>query len=131
MELQIVDYYNSEPHNINIIEKLLKEIFTDHVGVKDAVHFIKVSWSPKDIEKGSQRYSFCATSDDYLRIAKTIMNDFHSDTCIGDYLLLILKPVKSLKVGLTVRQVVLAAVSLKSQVVVTLHADLQKQNAIK
>lgn len=67
-------------------EKLLKEIFTDHVGVKDAVHFIKVSWSPKDIEKGSQRYSFFATSDDYLRIAKTIMNDFHSDTCIGDYL---------------------------------------------
>ena len=67
-------------------EKLLKEIFTDHVGVKDSVHFIKVSWSPKDIEKGSQRYSFFATSDDYLRIAKTIMNDFHSDTCIGDYL---------------------------------------------
>ena len=67
-------------------EKLLKEIFTDHVGVKDTVHFVKVSWSPKDVAKGSQRYSFFATSEDYLRIAKTIMNDYHSDSCIGDYL---------------------------------------------
>ena len=67
-------------------EKLLKEIFTDHVGVKDTVHFMKVSWSSKDIAKGSQRYSFFATSEDYLRIAKTIMNDYHSDSCIGDYL---------------------------------------------
>jgi CubicO group peptidase (beta-lactamase class C family) len=67
-------------------EKLLKEIFTDHVGVKDMVHFAKVSWSPKDIEKGSQRYTFFATSEDYLRVAKTIMDDYHSETCIGDYL---------------------------------------------
>tara|TARA_B100000315_G_C14497445_1_gene550719 strand:- start:42 stop:1178 length:1137 start_codon:yes stop_codon:yes gene_type:complete len=67
-------------------EKLLKEIFTDHVGVKDTVHFIKVSWSPKDVKKGSQRYTFFATSEDYLRIAKTIYDDYHSDSCIGDYL---------------------------------------------
>ena len=67
-------------------EKLLKEIFTDHVGVKDTVHFIKVSWSPKDVAKGSQRYTFFATSEDYLRIAKTIYDDYHSDSCIGDYL---------------------------------------------
>lgn len=67
-------------------EKLLKDIFTDHVGVKDAVHFMKVSWSQKDIEKGSQRYTFFATSEDYLRIAKTIMKDYKSDSCIGDYL---------------------------------------------
>jgi len=70
-------------------EKLLKEIFTDHVGVKDTVHFIKVSWSPKDVVKGSQRYTFFATSEDYLRIAKTIMNDYKSDSCIGDYLRMI------------------------------------------
>ena len=50
------------------------------------VHFAKVSWSPKDIEKGSQRYTFFATSEDYLRVAKTIMDDYHSETCIGDYL---------------------------------------------
>ena len=67
-------------------EKLLKEIFTDHVGVKDTVHFMKVSWSPKDVAKGSQRYSFFATSEDYLRIAKTIYDDYNSDSCIGDYL---------------------------------------------
>ena len=67
-------------------EKLLKEIFADHVGIKDTFHFMKVSWSPKDVVKGSQRYGFFATSEDYLRIAKTIMNDYHSDSCIGDYL---------------------------------------------
>ena len=53
------------------------------------VHFIKVSWSPKDVVKGSQRYTFFATSEDYLRIAKTIMNDYKSDSCIGDYLRMI------------------------------------------
>jgi CubicO group peptidase (beta-lactamase class C family) len=67
-------------------EKLLKKIFADHVGIKDTFHFMKVSWSPKDVVKGSQRYSFFATSEDYLRIAKTIMNDYNSDSCIGDYL---------------------------------------------
>ena len=67
-------------------EKLLKEIFTDHVGVKDNVHFMKVSWSPKDVVKGSQRYSFFATAEDYIRIGKTLYNDYNSDSCIGDYL---------------------------------------------
>jgi CubicO group peptidase (beta-lactamase class C family) len=67
-------------------EKLLKEIFTDHVGVKDTVHFMKVSWSSKDIAKGSQRYTFFATAEDYIRIGKTLYNDYNSDSCIGDYL---------------------------------------------
>ncbi|MDA8851390.1 serine hydrolase [Candidatus Pelagibacter sp.] len=83
-------------------EKLLKEIFTDHVGVKDTVYFDKVKgervrkqiysynenqWKwVSNPEHGSQRYTFFATSEDYLRIAKTIMNDYHSDSCIGDYL---------------------------------------------
>ena len=67
-------------------EKLLKEIFTDHVGVKDDVHFVKVSWSKQDVDKGVSRYSFYAKSEDYLRIANTIIKDFNSDTCIGDYL---------------------------------------------
>jgi len=68
-------------------EKLLKEIFTDHVGVKDTVHFMKVSVGyTQDVDQGVSRYSFFATSEDYLRIAKTIMNDYHSDSCIGDYL---------------------------------------------
>ena len=37
-------------------------------------------------EHGNQRYTFWAKSEDYLRVAKTIMNDYHSDSCIGDYL---------------------------------------------
>ena len=86
MSTQVAINYVINKVGIENYKKLLKEIFTDHVGVKDTVHFMKVSWSPKDIIKGSQRYSFFATSEDYLRIAKTIMNDYHSDSCIGDYL---------------------------------------------
>ena len=67
-------------------ETLIKDIFTYHVGVNDAVHFINFSSSPKDIEKGSQRYTFFATSEYYLRVATTIMDDYHSDSCIGNYL---------------------------------------------
>jgi len=67
-------------------EKVLKEIFTDHVGVKNDVHFAKISFSKNDVAKGSQRYTFFATSEDYLRIAKTIYDDYNSDSCIGDYL---------------------------------------------
>ena len=75
-------------HKVSIdnYQKLLTEIFTNHAGVKDTVHFMQVSWSPKDIQYGSARYTFFATSEDYLRVAKTIMNDYHSDSCIGDYL---------------------------------------------
>ena len=67
-------------------EKLLEQIFTDHVGVKNDVHFNKVSWSKADADYGVSRYTFFATAEDYLRIANTIIKDFNSDTCIGDYL---------------------------------------------
>ena len=86
MSTQVAINYVIHKVGIDNYQKLLTEIFTDHVGVKDTVHFMKVSWSPKDIIKGSQRYTFFATSEDYLRVAKTIMNDYHSDSCIGDYL---------------------------------------------
>ena len=36
--------------------------------------------------KGSGRYSFYATRYDYLRIAKTIMDDWNNNTCAGKYL---------------------------------------------
>lgn len=45
MESQIVDYYNSEPHNINIIEKLLKEINKLEEQLKyknDSIHKYKI-----------------------------------------------------------------------------------------
>ena len=36
--------------------------------------------------QGSGRYSFYATRYDYLRIAKTIMDDWNNNTCAGKYL---------------------------------------------
>ena len=86
MSTHVAINYAIHKVGIDNYQKLLTEIFTNHAGVKDTVHFMKVSWSPKDIIKGSQRYTFFATSEDYLRVAKTIMNDYHSDSCIGDYL---------------------------------------------
>ena len=86
MSTQVAINYVIHKVGIDNYQKLLTEIFTDHVGVKNTIHFSKTSWSPKDIQYGSQRYTFFATSEDYLRVAKTIMNDYHSDSCIGDYL---------------------------------------------
>lgn len=75
-------------HKIGVdnYEKFLSEIFTDHVGVKNKVHFQKVSWSKQDDDKGNSRYTFFATAEDYIRIANTLVKDYNSDTCIGDYL---------------------------------------------
>ena len=75
-------------HKIGVdnYEKFLSEIFTDHVGVKDTVHFQKISWSKQDDDKGNSRYTFFATAEDYIRIANTLVKDYNSDTCIGDYL---------------------------------------------
>jgi CubicO group peptidase (beta-lactamase class C family) len=67
-------------------QKLLKEIFTNHVKVKDDIHFGKISSSARDVKYGSSRYTFFATAEDYLRIANTIIQDYNSDTCIGNYL---------------------------------------------
>ena len=63
-------------------DDILDKVFNDHVKVKNNVYFTKTQ---KGIGQ-SARYSFYADRYDYLRIAKTIMNDWHSDTCIGDYL---------------------------------------------
>lgn len=86
MSTQVAINYVIHKIGADNYENFLTEIFTDHVGVKNNIHFYKTSWSPKDIQYGSQRYTFFATSEDYLRVAKTIMNDYHSDSCIGDYL---------------------------------------------
>ena len=71
-------------------EKLLHKVFNEHVKVKNSVYFVK---TPKvgRYEKligyeQSGRYSFYATRYDYLRIAKTIMEDWNNDTCAGKYL---------------------------------------------
>ena len=70
--------------------KLLHKVFNEHVKVKNSVYFVK---TPKvgRYEKlvgyeQTGRYSFYATRYDYLRIAKTIMEDWNNDTCAGKYL---------------------------------------------
>ena len=64
-------------------EKLLHKVFNEHVKVKDNVYFHQTEQYPL---KGSGRYSFYATRYDYLRIAKTIMDDWNNNTCAGKYL---------------------------------------------
>ena len=71
-------------------QKLLNKVFDEHVKVKNSVYFTK---TPKvgRYEKlvgyeQTLRYSFYATRYDYLRIAKTIMEDWNNDTCVGKYL---------------------------------------------
>ena len=71
-------------------QKLLNKVFDEHVKVKNSVYFTK---TPKvgRYEKlvgyeQTVRYSFYATRYDYLRIAKTIMEDWNNDTCVGKYL---------------------------------------------
>mgnify|MGYP001042410121 CR=1 FL=1 len=63
-------------------DDILNKVFTDHVKVKNNVYFTKTNKG----QGQSSRYSFYADRYDYLRIARTIMNDWHSDTCIGNYL---------------------------------------------
>ena len=71
-------------------QKLLNKVFNEHVKVKNSVYFTK---TPKvgRYEKlvgyeQTGRYSFYATRYDYLRIAKTIMEDWNNDTCAGKFL---------------------------------------------
>jgi len=67
-------------------EKLLHKVFNEHVKVKNSVQFQKSRKYLKYEDFVSARYSFYATRYDYLRIAKTMMDDWHNDTCAGKYL---------------------------------------------
>ena len=64
-------------------DKLLHKVFNEHVKVKNNVQFQK---SRRFGHFVSARYSFYADRYDYLRIAKTMMDDWHNDTCAGKYL---------------------------------------------
>ena len=64
-------------------DKLLHKVFNEHVKVKNNVQFQK---SRRFGDFVSARYSFYANRYDYLRIAKTMMDDWHNDTCAGKYL---------------------------------------------
>ena len=67
-------------------DKLLHKVFNEHVGVKNNVQFQKSRKYLKYEDFVSGRYSFYANRYDYLRIAKTMMDDWHNDTCAGKYL---------------------------------------------
>ena len=67
-------------------DKLLHKVFNEHVGVKNNVQFQKSRKYLKYEDFVSARYSFYANRYDYLRIAKTMMDDWHNDTCAGKYL---------------------------------------------
>tara|TARA_B100000282_G_C31599973_1_gene429686 strand:- start:33 stop:824 length:792 start_codon:yes stop_codon:yes gene_type:complete len=65
-------------------QKLLNEIFQKKAKVENSVFFLKQKGISD--EQGPGRYSFRASRYDYLRIAKAIMDDYQSDTCVGKYL---------------------------------------------
>ena len=67
-------------------DKLLFKVFNEHVGVKNNVQFQKSRKYLKYEDFVSARYSFYANRYDFLRIAKTMMDDWHNDTCAGKYL---------------------------------------------
>ena len=67
-------------------DKLLHKVFNEHVGVKNSVYFSKSRKYLKYDDFVSARYSFYANRYDYLRIVKTMMEDWHNDTCAGKYL---------------------------------------------
>ena len=70
-------------------QQLLNKVFKEDAKVKNSVFFSKTlrKRSFSDEEKGEYgRYSFYADRYDYLRIAKSIMDHWNNDTCVGRYL---------------------------------------------
>ena len=66
-------------------ERLLHKVFNENAKVKNSVYFEKTRIASYGHEP-TLRYSFYADRYDYLRIAIAIMNDWNSDSCVGDYL---------------------------------------------
>jgi len=64
-------------------ENFLEDVFQRHVKIKNSVIFFKHRWLPFD---GQANSMFYADRYDYLRIAKTIMNDYQKNNCVGKYL---------------------------------------------
>ena len=69
-------------------QKLLNKVFKEDAKIKNSVFFSKtIRRAYSDKEKGEYgRYSFYANRYDYLRIAKSIMDHWNNDTCVGKYL---------------------------------------------
>ncbi|MDA7807766.1 hypothetical protein N8947_01755 [Candidatus Pelagibacter sp.] len=69
-------------------QQLLNKVFKEDAKIKNSVFFSKTIRSRySDQKKGEYgRYSFYADRYDYLRIAKSIMDHWNNDTCVGKYL---------------------------------------------
>jgi len=69
-------------------QKLLNKVFKEDSKIKNSVFFHKTIRSRfKNQVKGEYgRYSFYADRYDYLRIAKSMMDHWNNDTCVGKYL---------------------------------------------
>jgi len=69
-------------------QKLLNKVFKEDAKIKNTVMFHKTIRSRYSNQaKGEYgRYSFYADRYDYLRIAKSIMDHWNNDTCVGKYL---------------------------------------------
>jgi hypothetical protein len=64
-------------------ENFLEDVFQRHVKIKNSVIFYKSRDLP---DSGRANSMFYADRYDYLRIAKTIMEDYQSNNCVGKYL---------------------------------------------
>ena len=65
-------------------ENLLEDIFQNEAKIEQSVYFFKHSKMKKEL--GVANSMFFATRHDYLRIAKSILDDWQNDTCMGKYL---------------------------------------------
>jgi len=63
-------------------DKFLEDVFQRHIKIKNSVLFFKSKEMP---DAGKANSMFYADRYDYLRIAKSIMDDYQNDTCVGKY----------------------------------------------
>ena len=68
----------------NDFENLLDDIFQNEAQIEKSVYFFKTPHVKKEL--GIVHNMFFATRYDYLRIAKSILDDWQNDTCMGKYL---------------------------------------------
>ena len=66
-------------------ESLMNEVFRDHVGLGGPLRFTQVHMGYSETQ-GLIRANFLTTRYDTLRIAVAMLDDWHSDNCVGKYL---------------------------------------------
>jgi hypothetical protein len=87
--------FNYMMHRIgNDFERFIKNFYQNKVKIEYPVYLwmnplMDHSWSPpmrERIKQGAGQYGISATRYDFLRIAKSMMDDWQNDTCEGSYL---------------------------------------------